>query len=197
MTDSTFLTRVRVKNYKSIGACDVDLGALSFLVGPNGAGKSNFLDALRFVADSLSTTVDHALRDRGGINEVRRRSGGHPNHFGLRVDFRLRTGASGHYAYHKRVAVVIAKSEFEGWFLAAAASLRGRRELPLDLEPPAQPEEVRGAKEWLSRHMEGSTTYSETIDQPAMAAFIDLDAARSNSPSFDNCWREIAGLLAP
>jgi AAA15 family ATPase/GTPase len=45
MTDPTFPTRVKVKNYKSIAACDVALGPLTFLVGPNGAGKSNFLDA--------------------------------------------------------------------------------------------------------------------------------------------------------
>jgi len=93
-----FLTRVRIKNYKSIKACDVGLGSLTFLVGPNGSGKSNFLDALRFVADALDTTLDHALRDRGGIGEVRRRSGGHPNNFTIRLDFQMPTGTTGHYS---------------------------------------------------------------------------------------------------
>src|SRR3954468_7995627 len=65
--DTTFLRRVVLSNYRSIAACDVRLGPLRFLVGPNGSGKSNFLDALRFVADSLQTSVDHALRERGGI----------------------------------------------------------------------------------------------------------------------------------
>src|SRR5208283_1430954 len=60
MTNSPFLTRAVLKNYKSIEACDVDLDSLTFLVGPNGAGKSNFLDALRFVADALRTSLDHA-----------------------------------------------------------------------------------------------------------------------------------------
>ena len=95
---STFLTRVVLKNYKSIAACDVRFGPLTFLVGPNGAGKSNFLDALRFVTDSLRNSLEHALRDRGGINDVRRRSGGHPNHFGLRLFFSLPSGETGHYA---------------------------------------------------------------------------------------------------
>ena len=70
-----------------------------FLVGPNGAGKSNFLDALRFVTDALNSSLDHAIRDRGGIKEVRRRSGGHPNHFGIRLDFMLSDGSTGHYAF--------------------------------------------------------------------------------------------------
>jgi predicted ATPase len=94
MKNSVFLTRVVLRNYKSIAACSVELGPLTFLVGPNGAGKSNFLDALRFVTESLNTSLEHALRDRGGINEVRRRSSGHPTHFGIRLEFILgeRTG---------------------------------------------------------------------------------------------------------
>lgn len=93
-----FIKRVLLKNYKSIAACDVDLHPLTFLVGPNGSGKSNFLDAFRFVSDSLRASLDHALRDRGGINQVRRRSGGHPTHFGMRFDFRL-PASWGHYAF--------------------------------------------------------------------------------------------------
>jgi predicted ATPase len=99
MTNSPFLTRVVLKNYKSIEACDVDLHSLTFLVGPNGAGKSNFLDALRFVADSLRTSLDHALRERGGIQEVRRRTGGHPTHFGIRLEFAVPAGPTGSYAF--------------------------------------------------------------------------------------------------
>jgi predicted ATPase len=91
--------RVLIRNYKSIAACDVSLQPLSFLVGPNGSGKSNFLDALRFVADALRSSLDHALRDRGTIKEVRRRSGGHPNHFAIRVHFSLPNRQSGHYAF--------------------------------------------------------------------------------------------------
>lgn len=96
--DRRLLTRIVLRNYKSIAACDVRPAQLSFLVGPNGSGKSNFLDALRFVADSNRYSLDHALRDRGGINEVRRRSSGHPTHFGIRLEFRL-ADAWGHYAF--------------------------------------------------------------------------------------------------
>ena len=94
-----FLKRVVLKNYKSIANCSVKLDRLSFLVGPNGAGKSNFIDALRFVTESLNTTLDHALRERGGIGEVRRRSSGHPTHFGIRLEFVLPDGYSGHYSF--------------------------------------------------------------------------------------------------
>lgn len=96
--DKRLIRRVVLRNYKSIAACDVSPAQLTFLVGPNGSGKSNFLDALRFVADSLRFSIEHALRDRGGINEVRRRSGGHPNHFAIRLDYDL-GGCSGYYTF--------------------------------------------------------------------------------------------------
>lgn len=98
MPAPAFLRRVTIRNYKSIGGCDVRLQPLTFLVGPNASGKSNFLDALRFVADALRTSLDHALRERGGIAEVRRRSRGHPTHFGLRLEFATATLA-GSYGF--------------------------------------------------------------------------------------------------
>jgi predicted ATPase len=99
MDDSIFLKRVLLKNYKSISECSISLRPLTFLVGPNGAGKSNFLDALRFVTDALRTSLDHALRERGGIKEVRRRSGGHPTHFAITLEFSIDPKISGHYAF--------------------------------------------------------------------------------------------------
>jgi len=84
MMGPTFLGRVVLSNYKSIKECSVSLGSLAFLVGQNGAGKSNFLDALRLVTESLNTSLEHALRERGGINEVRRRSSRHPTPVGGR-----------------------------------------------------------------------------------------------------------------
>jgi predicted GTPase len=48
---------------------------------------------------------------------------------------------------------------------------------------PDDPESIRGAKEWLTRHMERGRSYSETLDQPSFAARFDLQAARA-LPSF-------------
>ncbi len=99
MNNTVFLKRVVLRNYKSIASCSVKLGPLTFLVGQNGAGKSNFLDALRFVNESLNTSLEHALRDRGGINEVRRRSSGHPTHFGIRLEFITSNKIKGYFSF--------------------------------------------------------------------------------------------------
>lgn len=92
-------------------------------------------------------------------------------------------------------AVVIANREFEAWFLAAAESLRGARGLSPLVEAPEDPEAVRDAKGWLTDQMEHGHSYSPPVDQPALAALMDLDRARS-SRSFDKCYREIIRLLS-
>jgi hypothetical protein len=100
-------------------------------------------------------------------------------------------------AIHARIAtaVVLAKKEFEAWFLATAESLRGKRGLPDLLEAPEHPEEIRGAKEWLSSRMPPHG-YSPTLDQPSLTALFDINQARERSASFDKCYREIVRLLA-
>jgi len=133
-----FLRRVRIKNYKSIAACNVQLKApLAILVGPNGSGKSNFLDALRLISDSLNTTLEQALRDRGGVNEVRRRSGGHPTHFTVQLDFTLRSGLRGFFAFEiaaiKDGGFVVSQERcevFKDWILEASYEVMSTRETP-------------------------------------------------------------------
>jgi hypothetical protein len=93
------------------------------------------------------------------------------------------------------VAVILAKREFEAWFLAACESLRGKRGLAQELHAPTDPEAIRGAKEWLSRHMSAGFRYSEALDQPALAACLDLDQAR-RAPSFDKLYRDVRRALA-
>ena len=92
------------------------------------------------------------------------------------------------------ISVVMAKREYEAWFLAAAESLRGQRGLPADLTGPQNPEGIRGAKEWLADRMPQGQTYSESADQTAFTALFDINAAR-RADSFDKCYREGVRLL--
>ncbi len=94
-----FLERVSIRNYKSIDKCVVRLGQITALVGRNGAGKSNFLDAIRFVGDCLQTSMDHAIKSRGGLEQVRRRSTGHPRNFGIRLDIILGDWTKASFAF--------------------------------------------------------------------------------------------------
>ncbi len=93
------------------------------------------------------------------------------------------------------VGVVLAKREFEAWFLAAIESLGGRRGLAKDLQAVTDCESIRDAKKALTRNMVESRTYSPAVDQAALAATFDMELARQRSDSFDKCWREFARLL--
>jgi hypothetical protein len=88
------------------------------------------------------------------------------------------------------VGVVLAKMEFESWFIAAAESIAGHASLRPGLCAPGDPESIRDAKGWLEKSMPPGRKYSETVDQPELAAKFDLHAAR-RAPSFDKMYREI------
>lgn len=92
-------------------------------------------------------------------------------------------------------AVVLPVCEFEAWFLAAAASVAGKRGLPSDLQPPDDAEAIRDAKGWLQERRTDGLSYSPTTDQPALAATFDPLAARDGSASFDKLWRDVERLL--
>ena len=99
-----FLKRVKIRNYKSIAYCDVELGAFTVLVGRNGAGKSNFLDALKFVADALQpgASLGHAIRSRGGFQEVCARRCEDPKYFEIEIEFEITAGVFSTYSFRVR-----------------------------------------------------------------------------------------------
>jgi predicted ATPase len=98
-SDVPCLKRVAIRNYKSIGKCEVGLQRLTIVVGRNGSGKSNFLDALRFIVDGLQSSLDHAIKARGGIEAVRRVSTGHPRNFTISVDLSLADWQTARYTF--------------------------------------------------------------------------------------------------
>ena len=92
-------------------------------------------------------------------------------------------------------AVVLAMREFEGWFLGAKESLRGVRGIRQDAMVPENPEMIRGAKERLTKNMQGQR-YMEVDDQPALAARMDLELAKARCPSFEKFLRGVNFLIS-
>jgi predicted ATPase len=69
------LTKIRVKNFKSLRDVTIDLGPRNVLVGANMAGKSNVVDLFRFVYDMAFTAagtwaLPNAVSARGGFGEL-------------------------------------------------------------------------------------------------------------------------------
>lgn len=93
------IREVHIRNYRSIQRAVVPLSGFNVLVGPNGSGKTNFLDALAFVQECLSTSIEAALRTRGGMQV---RYGFHPPEsprVGLRLLVELGAGTIADYAF--------------------------------------------------------------------------------------------------
>ncbi len=58
------LTRLQVKNFRSLGDVSVDVHPINVFFGPNGSGKSTLLEAIRLVKDCVSRDVEEAARTR-------------------------------------------------------------------------------------------------------------------------------------
>lgn len=100
----------------------------------------------------------------------------------------------------RSVSVVLAKREFEAWFIAAAASLRGQRGFVFDPANTIDAELPRDAKGWIRQRMTGGT-YGPTTDQPAFTKLLDLQQAFGGSRSFRKLcseWdRQVSGHAPP
>lgn len=80
------------------------------------------------------------------------------------------------------VEIVIARHEYEAWFLAAAESLRRHPSVHDDAVAPPDPEARRDVKGQLRGIMNES--YKETLHQTKFSAIMDLKAAERRSRSF-------------
>ncbi len=81
------IKQIRIRNFRSLVDVTVDLDPLTVLIGRSGTGKSNFVEAIRFLRDSLATrTIDY--QRLGGVSRVL-----HVNHrsasFGFEVNFSI------------------------------------------------------------------------------------------------------------
>ncbi|MCY4372478.1 MAG: DUF4276 family protein [Spirochaetaceae bacterium] len=96
----------------------------------------------------------------------------------------------------RRIQVVVAKQEYEAWFLAAAESVARSRGVAGPVSRPNDPEDVSGAKERLSSILGGPGLYAPVRDQPGLTRAFDLKEARRYAPSFDKMCRAVEALLA-
>ena len=71
------LSRIVLRGFKSIRACDLELKELNVLIGPNGAGKSNFIEVFQLVQNMLQGNLQSYVVKQGGPDELL--------HFGRKV----------------------------------------------------------------------------------------------------------------
>lgn len=92
------------------------------------------------------------------------------------------------------VVIVVAKRMYETWFLASIATIAGHLDLPVDLIPPPNVEDIPNPKAWIEEHFPTGRAYKETQDQEAMTKLMDIDLATS-SRSFQRMLHAIRQAL--
>lgn len=82
VSNSSQITHLVLNGYKSIAACDIELGRLNVLIGANGAGKSNFIGFFRLINRILDGQLQIAAGEMGGPDTLL--------HFGRKTTEELR-----------------------------------------------------------------------------------------------------------
>ena len=140
----------------------------------------------------LERAISQTIRDRaevGGIMVLIDSDDDCPAKLGLQLLERAKKTT------HIPVSVVLAHREFECWLLGSKESLRGVNGIVKTATAPANPENIRGAKEDLTRNMTRGRRYLAVDDQVTFTEQFDLYIARQRCPSFDKCFREVERLL--
>lgn len=95
---------------------------------------------------------------------------------------------------HLPVKVVLAKREFEAWFLGCKESFRGFMGIAEDAVSEAVPEEEPDPKGLLKRNMRG-TKYAASVHQADFVRKMNIDLCRESCPSFDKLIRDVQDLV--
>jgi len=81
------ITRIRLKNWRSLLGADLALGRRVLVAGPASSGKTNLLDAFRFLAESACPGLgfQRAVAARGGLSRLRCLAARQDSELGLAV----------------------------------------------------------------------------------------------------------------
>ncbi len=79
------IKKISVKNFKSFGELEVELGMFNVLIGTNASGKSNFVQILEFLRDIAYSGLNNAVSMQGGVEYLRNINIGSSENLSLKV----------------------------------------------------------------------------------------------------------------
>ncbi len=121
----------------------------------------------------LDTSVDHVILFLDADDEC------------CRDLHKLITSWSATAIYRTSFDVICIEKEFECWLLAGIESLRGIGGIAANARTPSNVNLIRGAKARINELLPNGISYSETTDQAAFTARVNLDQIIEKCPSFN------------
>jgi predicted ATPase len=85
------IKKIKVANFKSFKAMEIELGDLNVLIGPNASGKSNFVEIFRFLRDIATHGLNNAVFLQGGIDFLRNVKTGSSEDFSMQITYDSKT----------------------------------------------------------------------------------------------------------
>lgn len=64
------IKKIKIKGFKSIKECELQLGNINLLIGSNGAGKSNFISIFKLLQNIIEKTLQRYVAVSGGANAL-------------------------------------------------------------------------------------------------------------------------------
>jgi len=95
----------------------------------------------------------------------------------------------------KPVVVVVARWEYEAWFLANLERIGSLVGIAEGVVFEGDVESVGSPKGWIARRLPPGRSYSETVDQPALTRVLDLDVVAQRSRSFRRLQHALEELI--
>ena len=93
------------------------------------------------------------------------------------------------------VTIVLAKREYEAWFLASLDTIKGNSGIPETASLTGNVEDIANPKQQLTAFMPPGQAYKETSHQAPFSQYIDLDQAHANSRSFRRLCHAVEELV--
>lgn len=83
------ILRLQLTNFLSYRSAELDFADFVALVGPNASGKSNAVAAIKLLREIPFHGLPTAIARRGGFDQLRHRSSGHPYNPSIRLEFQF------------------------------------------------------------------------------------------------------------
>lgn len=64
------INRIRINNFRSVRAIELELGPLNIVFGPNGCGKSNIYKAIHLLTASANGQFSSYVSEEGGLENI-------------------------------------------------------------------------------------------------------------------------------